>query len=949
MEEVKSNKNPIFQFLSIKDKLRLGYGNKFDTYFKVCIDSIKQSVKEIEVSFLELEILSKNVISDVQNDWRIKWGNDGVLSNVSNKSSVKVKLSTKDVFNDHIQIKIQNLLSPNSDIWITKATATVTTLDLFSEKLNVIEFHSLKNDGEIVCRLNIQTYFPFETYFCCNSASHCTEQDSPIHELVVNLSNILYSDDEDKGVAPEMLILMAQVHNNNENDILNCLRSNPTFNHEVCNTYDLFMDLKAALPRSKLKSGTWKWFLASTFPNLLSVLTLFLVMFNEGFDISLAYEYYHWNYILDTYELDAININLKNASLVETSNEANCSIFCNFSDCIQSEIEYCENPQDRCYPERCFIRCNSRRSQTPLNIHHGLYVIDSIEKLDCYLNVSSTLNLQVDQSMSISKVFSCRKSLQPLCNTITCKIHGLDPSLAFVFAFSILVFIRACHLIRILFALCVYGPTDRMGISSFISFYLGCCCLKNFQNKDTKPTRWMQERIRLAIVILVAGILMPFATKLFLIIVDAQTFQLEDDLVGQQKRRKLKGRCKRCSSCNDENCLCIFCGNSTMELVKDYKDQLTLCKMRARRSNTTTRCTVVGFQDTFMCILQAYLTLPLIKQYYKLYYEDKFSLATEKTYNILVFNLFSITTSVLSLSRNLTMSFFELSSKGYLVKSMRARCVYYVDVAIMIIARLLTIALLGLSYFHEKHHIQKAPNYLASLVVYHMALVFIVGILQHCSIRKVTRNNTDNQKQFNKRMFSWKISLTQDSNPEYNKDHPSNCRAIQIVMFNLYSSIMSVFTLTRTRSFRTLGGKERLLKMSGEVNDKMNYYDRLYFNIIVFSEQFAMFYIIYVSSDNDSFIRHFLYHVIILFFLGQLLSVYFSLTFDPWSLYIPWLKKHKRNFLHKHKQKLISAIWVSISIIIVGYMFYLIPHSQWLLGSMICTICPLMFLGLLNL
>ena len=134
-----------------------------------------------------------------------------------------------------------------------------------------------------------------------------------------------------------------------------------------------------------------------------------------------------------------------------------------------------------------------------------------------------------------------------------------------------------------------------------------------------------------------------------------------------------------------------------------------------------------------------------------------------------------------------------------------------------------------------------------------------------------------------------------------------------------------------------------MLKISGEVKDKMNYYDRLVFSLIVLVEQVTMFYMIYTSTHEDNFSRGLLYYAIALYVVGKLLHYYFCLSFDPWSLFIPWLNGSRKNCLHKHKRKLIYSIFVMLLTIIIGYMFWSVPNSRWIVSSVIFTIFSLMF------
>ena len=98
-----------------------------------------------------------------------------------------------------------------------------------------------------------------------------------------------------------------------------------------------------------------------------------------------------------------------------------------------------------------------------------------------------------------------------------------------------------------------------------------------------------------------------------------------------------------------------------------------------------------------MCILQVHLTIPLINYYYEPYNLNMDANEANQPYGVQYLSMSSIITSILSLSRNLTMSFFEIFLQKLPSFCVSARCVYFIYFEIMIIIRLLTIILLGLT------------------------------------------------------------------------------------------------------------------------------------------------------------------------------------------------------------------------------------------------------------
>ena len=102
------------------------------------------------------------------------------------------------------------------------------------------------------------------------------------------------------------------------------------------------------------------------------------------------------------------------------------------------------------------------------------------------------------------------------------------------------------------------------------------------------------------------------------------------------------------------------------------------------------------------------------------------------------------------------------------------------------------------------------------------------------------------------------------------------------------------------------------------------------------------------SHVNDRFERNLLYHCIILFHVGVLIKIFFTLKFDPWALFIPWFHGNAQNCLYKHKKKSISLIWCIITCILIGDFFYFIPQSILVLCTVIFTVGPLLFLILMS-
>ena len=161
---------------------------------------------------------------------------------------------------------------------------------------------------------------------------------------------------KDSNLVHQVLNLMATIHKNDEDQILNCLRLHSAFDHEVCNTYELFMHLKDVLPKNPLCRGAGKWFFNNLFSNILAILTLALVVINEGLDANLTYDYFYWDTLVNTYHKSAMNATFSKDFMIsqnEMGPEDECSIACNMFDCDKSM--FAKNVNEVCYPTECFL------------------------------------------------------------------------------------------------------------------------------------------------------------------------------------------------------------------------------------------------------------------------------------------------------------------------------------------------------------------------------------------------------------------------------------------------------------------------------------------------------------------------------------------------------------------------------------------------------------------
>ena len=120
----------------------------------------------------------------------------------------------------------------------------------------------------------------------------------------MSLLNIFYKNEfQYNQLLPGALALMAKKHDNNESLLFNCIRLNKGFDHDLCETYKMCSDLLETLPNDPRHHEASKGLFSSGFSNTLSILTLFLVMLNEGFGIQMAYEYYNWNEVIHSYKV----------------------------------------------------------------------------------------------------------------------------------------------------------------------------------------------------------------------------------------------------------------------------------------------------------------------------------------------------------------------------------------------------------------------------------------------------------------------------------------------------------------------------------------------------------------------------------------------------------------------------------------------------------------------
>ena len=104
-DQVERFNNLPLQLLVLREKFQHKYGNQFEDAFVRCILSLKQLVRDIEI-----EVCSKETSNNL-GSLRIQWGKDAISYNVNKHTFENIKVKTKDVFNDEIQINIQKKVS----------------------------------------------------------------------------------------------------------------------------------------------------------------------------------------------------------------------------------------------------------------------------------------------------------------------------------------------------------------------------------------------------------------------------------------------------------------------------------------------------------------------------------------------------------------------------------------------------------------------------------------------------------------------------------------------------------------------------------------------------------------------------------------------------------------------------------------------------------------------
>ena len=201
-------------------------------------------------------------------------------------------------------------------------------------------------------------------------------------------------------------------------------------------------------------------------------------------------------------------------------------------------------------------------------------------------------------------------------------------------------------------------------------------------------------------VLIPVAILLPIVSKIYGILVEVQTFNFDHAL--EIRDLTFSSTCKKCSSCQDTMCLCIFCGHSRKSTFDEYLKQLRRLRARSVRLENTTRVIVACIEDTFMSIIQLYIAIPLCIQYFEYTKQGRIDVEGAKAYIVLALSIVSILTSILSIASTLTKSYFDVSVNPYLGTISAARYLVFVSITLQVTSRLLSLQIFGLTYFEDK-------------------------------------------------------------------------------------------------------------------------------------------------------------------------------------------------------------------------------------------------------
>ena len=535
---------------------------------------------------------------------------------------------------------------------------------------------------------------------------------------------------------------------------------------------------------------------------------------------------------------------------------------------------------------------------------------------DGYKNKSSTFSI----STSIEKGFSFEN-----------RIGESDYLVAFGISVSVLLLTTIFH-----FIICFTGIHEPM-----ISFFNGSCCEQNLITQS----KWKINAVKFII-----AIFLPFFSKLFVtILMPIQLEQFDKNWkkieelrknwkkIGERRKNwenieelrrnseeelntieeenvkkiswKRFNNCSFCKKCNYRDSICYFCGflNSDSPSSYEYNDACKNIESELLAQDGFNRIAEMIMENTYLPIVQLFIGLPqllLSATSFKLSVEF---LTSASSYTNLGIVLFSVVTSIMSLSFGITSLYFCEEKKSALGNDTATKLLYTVSMICQITCRLVTFSIFGLVFFDKNEYA------LLWMVLACFSHVFIVFLL---------------------RSVLWTIEEPR----KIQKAEKDNNLIIFDIIYLVYGSFLSVFVFVKGR--RTPDDKgEQEYKVESQ-NSKL--WSRIFFFMIVITEQGLMYWGIYGACYNKKIEFNWMLFMIVMsvvYVLGLCLEITINIFLNPVAEDRKYFKEKKFTFIGTIGIGLFVATLVLIIKYALSLLWTVIPITGVLIVIVVVLKC----------
>ena len=351
-------------------------------------------------------------------------------------------------------------------------------------------------------------------------------------------------------------------------------------------------------------------------------------------------------------------------------------------------------------------------------------------------------------------------------------------------------------------------------------------------------------------------------------------------------------KCSFCEKCIHPDSFCYFCGyrNSNSTTSYEYKEACKKIESELLAQDGFNRIAEMIMENTYLPIVQLFIGLPpLLRNVSSL-------TSSAPNYSDVGLVLFSVGTSILSLTLGITSLYFSQGKKSALAKHHATKLLYTVSMIFQITSRIISFCMFGLIFF-DKGELALLWMVLACLI--HVLIIFLL------------------------RSILW-ILDERVRIKERKKEKADRSDIIHDIIYLISGSLLSVFVFVKGR--RTSENKKDLRKKRESQESKL--WSRIIFFVIVIIEQGSMYVgIIYgCNTKNIEFEwRLFIIIMSVVLALGLCLEIIIHIFFNPVAEDRDYFKEKKFTFLGTIGIFLFVSMLVAIGYFAIWLLWTVIP------------------------